>query len=167
MIAPVTLRFRYTEADYRRAVRAHFERRLHLRLDAAVALAGLGGALALVGLEVEPVWVWGALAAVSVVLLALVVSALTWVPGTWWRAQPKLRAEYLVTFAEDGIAFRAGSIDSRLGWDHYDRLVSDGAQHFLYYGSAFTVVPRSAFPCAADEERFLALAQSHVAPRSA
>lgn len=163
---PARLSFRYTEGEYRDAVRRHFGRRLSPRRDLAVSGLALAGGLAMLATGVGPGWAAGALASVGMTLAALVVAAFAWVPGHWWRSQPKLHEPYDLVFSDEGIVFKTRQLDSKIGWSHYDRLVSDDRWHFLYYGTAFTALPKRAFEEPEAEARFVALARAHVgAPR--
>ena len=64
MSEPVTLRFRYTEQDYVRAMRLHLSRRMRLKLDVVVAV-GLGLVSAFMlhdGAGLGWLWVFGCVA---------------------------------------------------------------------------------------------------------
>jgi hypothetical protein len=160
----VSLSFRYTESEYRDAVRRHFSRVLKPRRDLAAAIIGLCAGSAMLVTHVGPAWIAGALLAVAVILLLVVAVALLWMPGYWWRSQPRLRDDFHLVFSDTGIVFRSGTIDSKIGWNHYDRVVADERWYFLYYGAGFTALPRRAFADDAAEHRFVALTGAHIAP---
>ncbi|MDQ3368699.1 MAG: YcxB family protein [Myxococcota bacterium] len=155
---PITLRFQYTEPEYRDAVRRHFARRLRPRRDLGVAVLGLAGSAVMFATGAGSPWIAGGLGAAAGFLLLVLAVAFWWMPGHWWRTQPKLHTAYQLELDDEGLAFRTGEVESKLRWSFYDRLVSDDCWHFLYYGPNFTALPRRAFADREAEHRFLALA---------
>ena len=163
MADPVTLRFRYTEQDYVRAMRLHLSKRMRLKLDIVVAVAlGLLSAFMLWDRDnLDWFWVFGGVA--SAVLLAIVLLAWFVAPVRAYRQEPKLHDEYFLQFGSDGIAFRTASIDSRIEWKLYRELRSDEHTHLLVYGTnGFTALPRRVFTGPDQEAAFLQLVRQSI-----
>lgn len=163
MSEPVTLRFRYTEQDYVRAMRLHLSRRMRLKLDVVVAV-GLGLVSAFMlhdGTGVDWLWVFGCVA--SSLLLAIVLFAWFIAPVRAFRQEPKLHDEYFLRFGSDGIEFRTTSINSRIEWNLYRELRSNSHTHLLVYGTnGFTALPRRVFAGADQEAAFLQLVRQSI-----
>lgn len=163
MTEPVTLRFRYTEQDYVRAMRLHLSKRMRLKLDIVVAVAlGLLSAFMLQdGDKLNWFWVFGCVA--SALLLAVVLFAWFVAPVRAFRQEPKLHDEYFLHFGPDGIEFRTASINSRIEWKLYRELRTDEHTHLLVYGTnGFTALPRRVFTGADQEAAFLQLVRQAI-----
>ncbi|MEP7028255.1 MAG: YcxB family protein [Candidatus Eisenbacteria bacterium] len=76
----------------------------------------------------------------------------------WFRKNPKFRETYHLAFDAGGVGFRTASIDSHVAWDHYTKVLEDDRSFLLVYGSGmYTVIPKRAFPNAAEAEEFRSL----------
>jgi hypothetical protein len=68
---------------------------------------------------------------------------------------PKFRERYLLIFNEEGIHFKTSTIDTKLAWRHYNRLIEDDRLFLLVYARGmYTVIPKSAFPDRGEIEQF-------------
>src|SRR5438105_7376131 len=113
----VNLSFRYVEADYVRAMRAHYASRLRLPLDIAVTL----------GVAVFGAYEWRqwanafgiTLLGVSGIFALILVAAFAVMPRISFRSQPKFRDEYSLRFSPEGVHFQTAHIDSDLQWGMY------------------------------------------------
>jgi hypothetical protein len=163
MNASVTLRFRYTEEDYVRAMRFHLSKRMRPRLDvvAAIVLGLLSAYMLFAG--AGPDWLWAFGCAASLLLFAILWFAWFVLPARAFRLEPKLHGEYLIEFGPDRIEFRTDGIDSRIEWKLYRELRSDDHTHLLVHGSnGFTALPRRVFAGPPEEAAFLQLVRQHV-----
>jgi hypothetical protein len=81
----------------------------------------------------------------------------------WFKRNPKFRETYHLRFDPAGIRFRTASIDSRITWAYYTRLLEDARLCLLVYGSRmYSVVPKRAFATPEELNRFRALVASHL-----
>jgi hypothetical protein len=146
----VNLSFRYTQADYVQAMRAHYASRLRLPLDVAVivVVAALGIYEWQTGMHSLGAAFLGIAGAFTLMLLA----AFFVIPIFAFRREPKFRDEYALSFSPRGIHFRTVHIDSDLQWTMYTRALIASESFILYYGNhQFTVVPKRVFHD--DEQR--------------
>jgi len=158
----VNLKFRYSESDYVRALRAHYASRLRLRLDivAAIVLVVLGAYL---WHSPNDRWLGVACVAVSAVFVLILIAAFTVIPRLAFRREPKFRDDYSLTFSQEGIHFVTAHIDSQLQWSLYSRALVDAHSYVLYYGSRqFTVIPKRVFQSAEQLQIFEQLLTQHV-----
>ncbi len=82
----------------------------------------------------------------------------------YFRNDPKYREEYRLTFSDTDIHFQTASIDSHIQWTHYNHAIETARVYLLCYGkAAYTVIPKSAFLSAEQENRFRQLLQRYIA----
>jgi hypothetical protein len=163
---PIQLRFTHTEAEYLNAARTMIlgEKATILRLAAIFFF--------LVGLAILLTLLTGvSLPLPIVVLVALLLDAffayqlVVEIPRRFFRGDPKMRDEYLLTFSDDGVAVRTHQIDSKLAWSLYTRVLENKAQYIILYGKdarMMTVVPKRVFRDANEELEFRQLLRRHV-----
>lgn len=73
----------------------------------------------------------------------------------WFKRNPKFQETYRLTFDDAGVRFRTATIDARLKWDHYSRVLEGDSMWLLVYGARlYSVIPKRAFESAADRGRF-------------
>lgn len=64
----------------------------------------------------------------------------------WFRRNPKFRETFHLEFDDSGIHFCTASIDSKLAWSQYTRILEDKRVWLLVYGPRmYTVLPKRAF----------------------
>jgi hypothetical protein len=158
----VNLAFRYSEADYTRALRAHYASRLRVRIDIVVAIV-----LAVFGVYLwhSPGLHWlGVISeVVSTIFVLILIAAFTVIPPLVFRREPKFRDDYSLTFSQEGIHFATAHIDSQLQWNLYSRALIDAHSYVLYYGTRqFTVIPKRVFQSAEQQRIFEQLLIQHV-----
>jgi len=162
MSSVVNLTFRYLPGEYLRAVNAHQRLGMRLGPDSAFALVLVAGGVAAIYFGGEYFWPGVVFAAIGLAypVLSAVVLLL---PRFTIAGNAKLRDEYRLTFADDGIVFKTTSIDSRIEWNLYTHAIEVRDFYLLYYGRrAFTVIPKRAFASAADMQAFDALLAARV-----
>jgi len=149
----VNLNFRYTEADYVRAMRSHYASRLRLPLDITVVV--VAAALGAYELKSGSRGFGITMLAMSGLFALVLVSAFAVIPRMGFRREPKFRDDYTLTFSPQGIHFRTAHIDSDLQWSLYTCALVDAHSFVLYYGSQqFTVIPKRVFQDDAQREAF-------------
>ncbi|MEN6520354.1 MAG: YcxB family protein [Armatimonadota bacterium] len=164
MAENITLKFRYTEQDYIAAMRLWYIRvkKLRVKLDGIIALIlAVFGAIAwyTFGYSIEFLII-----IVGCVFLLLIFMAMVVIPRITFRSQPKFRDEYQLRFTEDGIDFKTQSIDSKLEWSLYSKLVEDDKSYLLIYGkSMFSAIPKRVFANQTEKEAFRELLKRKIA----
>lgn len=84
----------------------------------------------------------------------------------WFHRNPKHLGTYRLSFSDSGIGFETTSIESKLAWTHYTRVLEGDLVTLLVYGTRmYTLVPRRASADDAQYARFLALVRRHVSER--
>ena len=161
------LRFAYTEAEYVDASRLLIRAQTAViaRLAAFVLLLMSGGILLTIIQDfIFPIW--------AIVLFALLLAAglvyriFVDMPRRYFRADPKLRDEYQLTFSPDGVRVQTSQIDSKLAWSLYTRVLENDSLYVIVYGNkdtrTMTPVPKRAFRNADEELEVRNLLRQHV-----
>jgi hypothetical protein len=82
----------------------------------------------------------------------------------WFRNNPKFKETYHLTFDDSGIQFRTNSIDARIAWDQYSKVLENDRLWLLVYGSRmYTVIPKRAFVSEDQIARFRSLVTEQIA----
>ena len=160
----VTLRFKYTEAEYVAAVRQYFDPfRAKFTAVFGVLLLALGVFASLVSEDSIAPWFL-----IIAGLLALGMFYLNYyaAPRRWFRRAARPREEYTLHYSDAGIVFHAKDIDSTLQWSLYQAVCETEQFYFLIYGKdMFSVIPKRAFTSAEQEQAFRDLLRRHVDPQ--
>jgi hypothetical protein len=81
----------------------------------------------------------------------------------WFKHNPKLCGTYHLTFTSAGILWKTKSIDSRIAWDQYTRVLEDSRMYLLIYGKRlYSVVPKREFKDEDESTRFRSLVAKHI-----
>ena len=161
-IQPIELTFENQLADHLAAERLYYRSTLFWKLDKVVAvlLVSIGAYLVW---QAGPRWwtvVWFPLALAEWFNL-LSVRPLQVI--YWFKHNPKFRETYHLTLDRTGIHFRTASIDSRLKWDLFTRVLENGGLCLLVYGSRmYSVIPKRAFKSQEDLSSFQSLVQESI-----
>lgn len=147
---PITIRFRFTDAELRAAVRAaYLGRRLVRWLLICLALIGLVNLIEVVigGFDAFLTIVsWGVLA--GLLLLFFVIA-----PRRLLR-QPSFVHDQEWSFAEDDVTMHVLNVDSRVRWDYFRGVKELSRFYFILHpGIMFNIIPRRAFG-PGEETRF-------------
>lgn len=166
----IQLRFSYTEAEYLNASRLVLMREttMLVRLAAFFLLILFGGILLTKVVEefTFPLW--------TVVLIVLAFEAvfvhkiLVDMPRRFFRGDPKMRDEFLLTFSPEGVWVRTPQIDSKLAWSLYTGVFENSSMYVIRYGTGarmMTAVPKRVFQSARQEVEFRNLLRQHVDPK--
>ena len=158
----IQLRFRYTEQDYVRAMRAHYASRLRLKLDALVIVASASLGIYLWQFPEQRAWAM-VLVTLSSVLVLMLVVAFAVIPKLVFRREPKFRDEYSLTFSPEGIHFHTAHVDSQLQWSMYGRALVNAHSFILYTGGySFSVIPKHVFESAEQLAAFEGLIREKI-----
>ena len=85
----------------------------------------------------------------------------------WFKHNPKFSETYHLALDRSGIHFRTKSIDSRLTWDHYTKVLEDDRLWLLVYGSRmYSVIPKRALKSDDEVARFRSLVAQNIVARS-
>ena len=141
-------------------MRRHYKTKLQWKRDlVGGVLATLAGTYLLQS-TTQPVMSWLLIVAGGC-LIALVIYAYFLLPQLIYRYQPKLKFEYRLRFADDGIAFQTDEIDSQLKWSIYHSWLRDAEFYILYHGIRdISVIPRRVLDAHADERLAAMLCQN-------
>src|SRR4051812_14491224 len=111
----IRLKFRYSEMEYVKALRASARMRLRLPLDIAViALCVIAGFISLQSNDYH--WFGIFSIAAAAVLSVMIWLALFVIPTMVFRSDPKFKDEYELDFSSDRIHFKTAHIDADLQW---------------------------------------------------
>ncbi len=84
----------------------------------------------------------------------------------WFKHNPKFRETYHLVADPSGLHFKTESIDSKLTWSHFSRVLEDGRLLLLIYGTRmYSVIPKRAFRSEDELGRFRSLATAAVGGR--
>jgi hypothetical protein len=81
----------------------------------------------------------------------------------WFKHNPKFRETYHLTLDRNGIHFQTKSIDARLTWGHYTRILENDDLFLLVYGTRmYTVIPKRVFRSATELAKFRSIVHTYV-----
>jgi hypothetical protein len=159
---PVSATFTYSRAEYMLAMRRHYFSTLHAKRDVVGGLLAIVGGLYL-ALATNIGWIAWCLVAAGCALQAIIAYAMFLTPAIIYASQPKLKNEYTLSFADDGIRFKTKGIDSTLQWSLYDRWLSDDRFYIMYHGKRdLSVIPRRALTQDDADNRLRQLLTEHI-----
>jgi len=162
MSDPVSTTFTYTRGEYVRAMQRHYKSSLRFRTDVVGGLLAVAGGLYL-ALMTSSGWVGWLFVGVGSLLLAIIAYAMLLLPRIIYASQPKLRNEYTLSFADDGIRFKTDFIDSTLQWSLYHTWLSDDQFYIMYHGKRdLTIIPRRALTDADADDKLRQLLAAHI-----
>jgi len=159
---PINVVYTYTRDEYLRAIRRHYKSKLSVWRDLILAgvLILIGAAALYFTYEANFGWL---LIVLGLILILIVVYGLVILPVLIYRADPKLKWEYSLSFYEDRIEFKTNAIDSTLQWPLYHSWVRDDEFCILYHGKRnLTVIPRRSLASDNSDERLAKLLQRKI-----
>ena len=164
---PIQLKFTYTEAEYLAATRLLLLGQKVLLLRTVVFLVLVIAGFMLLSLLGEFAFpLWAALALGTLVAASFAYAGLVDAPRRFFRKDPTLRDEFLLTFSEEGVAIKTAQIDSKLAWSLYKSVVENKSLYALVYNdparTSMTLVPKRVFRDAVEEMEFRRLVHRQV-----
>ena len=164
MSDPIVTTFTFKRDEYILAMKRHFKTALHVQRDVIGGIAAIAGGLYL-AFTYDSGWFAWLLVALGTVLLAMVAYAMFLLPRMIYNSQPKLKDEYRLSFADDGIGFKTDSIDSTLQWSLYQSWLSDDDFYIMYYGKRdLSVIPRRALDGDDADRRLREMLENNIGP---
>lgn len=164
---PIQLKFTHTEAEYLAATRLLLlsQKVLLIRTGVLLMLVILGVMMiSLLGEFAFPLW--AAMALGAVIAVGFAYMGLIDAPRRYFRKDPKMRDEFLLTFSEEGVAVKTPQIDSKLAWSLYKGVVENKSLYVLLYNdparTSITMVPKRVFRDAVEELEFRRLVHRQV-----
>lgn len=164
---PIQVKFTHTEAEYLAATRLMLlgHKVLLARVVIILVLVIFGiTMISLLGDFAFPLW--AALALGTLVAASFAYGGLIDAPRRFFRKDPKMRDEFLLTFSEDGVTVKTAQIDSKLAWSLYKGVVENKSVYVLVYNDpsrmSMTMVPKRVFRDASEELEFRRLVHRHV-----
>ncbi len=159
---PVEVSFSPLLADHLAAERLYYRSTLFWKIDKVVAIILIVTGLGLLWVTGVHWWtiVWFPLAAAEWFnILSLRPLLILY----WFKHNPKFREPYHLTMDQNGIHFQTQSIDSRIKWNHFSRLLENDRLCLLIYGTRmYSVIPKRAFKMEGELESFRALVHNNI-----
>ena len=150
--ATVALSFTYTEDEYTSAARAFYARTPHTKFNFYLGVGVVAASLLFAALAGDP-YLGGMLFVVGFVAVAARYYAEYVQPRRHFRDNTKFRDTYHLTFSDEGVLFRAGEMESKLGWGFYTGVWETPDFYFLVYGEdLFSLLPKRVFRGRRQEE---------------
>lgn len=144
-------------------MKRHYRSALKIGRDLVAGLLAIAGGTFLL-LSSSDQWTAWTLIVAGAALLLMLAYAIFLLPAMIYRSQPKLKDEYSLTFADDGIGFRTNSIDATLQWAIYQSWLFDDDFYIMYHGRRdVSVIPRRALS-ADDDSRLRELLTAKIGP---
>ena len=164
---PIQLKFTHTEAEYLGATRLLlFGQKVLLIRTAAFLVLVVAGILMLSLLGDFAFPLWASLLLGVVMAGGFAYMGLVDAPRRFFRKDPKMRDEFLLTFSEEGVAVKTAQIDSKLAWSLYKGVQENKSVYVLVYNDparmSMTLVPKRAFRDPSEELEFRRLVQREV-----
>ena len=145
MTDTITIRFKHALSDHLHASRVYEKTTFFHKADKLVAvLLFLFGCWLVYAVGVH--WwtvLWFILAPLEWFNLLSSRPVQVWV---FFKRNPKFLERYELTFSEEGILWKTNTIDSRLSWTLYNKVVESNRAFLLIYGKwAYSMIPKNAF----------------------
>lgn len=158
----VKVRFANSEADYIEASRAYSYGSSRARIDLIIEVMAL-----IVGIILF--WVLGFSLAWVLLIIAGIVGIIIRILGYFvlpkirYRKEPKYKEEYFLEFDDDGIKFKTESLESKLEWSLYNKVIETEKTYVLVHSRYnFSIIPKKAFLTENDKIEFKALIYKYI-----
>lgn len=158
----VRMRFVNSQADYIEASRAYSYGSMRARIDLILEIAVFIVCIILWGI-LGFSWFWvlligGCIAAVIIRMLGYFV-----LPKIRYRNEPKYKDEYLLEFDNEGIRFKTKSLESKLEWSLYNKVIETENLYILVYGRYnFSIIPKQSLLTEIDKIEFKILIDKYI-----
>ena len=84
-------------------------------------------------------------------------------PKIRYRKEPKYKDEYLLEFDDEGIHFKTKSLESKLEWSLYNKVIETDKIYILVYGKYnFSIIPKRALLTETDKIDFKILLDKYI-----
>jgi hypothetical protein len=158
----VSVRFVNTETDYIEASIACSYASWRAGMDLIIEILAFIAGIILWGV-LGFSWIWMALIIGSTVGLILRLLGYYVLPRMRYRSEPKYKEEYLLEFDEEEIRFKTNSIESKLDWSLYSKMIETRNLYILIYGKYnFSIIPKRALVSESERIEFYQLIDKHI-----
>ena len=158
----VSVRFVNSEADYVEASIACSYGSRRAGFDLIIEILALIAGIIFWGV-LGFSWIWMVLIFGSMVGLIIRILGYYVCPKIRYRSEPKYKDEYLLEFDEGGIRFNTDSIESKLDWSLYNKMIETGNLYILIYGKYnFSIIPKKALLTEHDKMEFDMLIDKYI-----
>lgn len=80
-----------------------------------------------------------------------------------FKINPKYRETYRLEFDDTGLRFKTATVDSKLAWNHFNRVIESDKVFLLIYGKMmYSVIPKRAFASEAEIDDFRQLLNRNI-----
>lgn len=108
-------------------------------------------------------WIWLTLIVACIVGLIIRLLGYYVLPKIRFRSEPKYREEYHIEFDDKGIKFRTNSIESKLEWSLYNKVIETENLYIMVYGRHnFSIIPKHALLTDSDKMEFKSLLDQFI-----
>ena len=162
----VDLSFKYTEAEYVSAARLFLWRSPETLIRFVIIFAFVSFSLMLLLLLLDlALPLWATISLSLLVGISLFHGFFLDRPRRYFRADPKFRDEYSLTFSDEGIRFKTRHIDASVAWSLYTGVIENKRFYLLIYGKnipSLSIIPKRAFQDSKQEATFIELLRRHI-----
>lgn len=150
----IKIQFKPQIKDYRKAIKLYYSKSIFTKIDKIVGILLIGYGIFLLVLCSFVWWyllfiLFGILEIFNLLHIEPLIIRLR------FYQDPKMKEEYTLEFSESGIVFKTPTIDSKLAWTHYHKLMENDDIFLLIYGrKMYSVIPKNAFKDAEEITRF-------------
>jgi len=158
----VSASFTYDRAEYLRGFRRYRIASLGSKRDLLLGVVAIVGGISLYFTGYDSVA--AVLLVAGTVLIAMIAFAVVIQPILIYKAHPKLKDRYSLTFCDTGISFHTDKIDADVKWSMYTGWIQDNEFFTLFYDQReMLIVPKRALG-QGDDSRLQSLLSEHVGP---
>ncbi|WP_459477531.1 YcxB family protein [Clostridium saccharoperbutylacetonicum] len=158
----VTVRFVNSESDYIEAYRVYYYGTNRSNIDLVIEIIAL-----IMGSILFNVSVFSLAGAILIIagIIGIIIRIIGYyvLPSIRYRREPKYKEEYLLEFDDEGIRFKTTSVESRLEWSIYNKVIETEKLYILVYSrDGFSIIPKRAFLSKNDELEFKTLIDKYI-----
>lgn len=100
---------------------------------------------------------------ISLLLTSIYILNYINLPKNFYRQNPLLQEECVLTVSDEGIFGRTRLRETNLKWEACKKASETKKFYFIWYGeNSFSVIPKRAFTSKQDEEVFQSLLKTHI-----
>jgi hypothetical protein len=150
----VTVRFVNFELDYIEAYRVYYYGANRSNIDLVIEIIAL--IMGSILFNVSGFSLAGAILIIAGII-GIIIRIIGYyvLPSIRYRREPKYKEEYLLEFDDEEIRFKTTSVESRLEWSIYNKVIETEKLYILVYSrDGFSIIPKRAFLSKSDELEF-------------
>ncbi|WP_238917578.1 YcxB family protein [Clostridium sp. YIM B02555] len=158
----VTVRFVNSELDYIEAYRVYYYGTNRSNIDLVIEIIAL--IMGSILFNVSGFSLAGAILIIAGII-GIIIRIIGYyvLPSIRYRREPKYKEEYLLEFDDEEIRFKTASVESRLEWSIYNKVIETEKLYILVYSrDGFSIIPKRAFLSKSDELKFKNLIDRYI-----